>query len=150
MIYIIFIGFAIGMINLVLLVFGDTYDQGVLSIFSIVSGLLAATIIYLIFDYMSFALAILLGVTLSTSIIAVTNHKMASDEASEIEYSITGIGRSQIRYNSIEYIELTFEGISTNYTVSKSDSKKYEIGDTLLLETRTGYWGYPIIGKPSE
>jgi len=150
MIYIIFIGYAIGIINLILFVFGDTYDQGVLSIFSLIGGLLTATIIYFIFDFMHFVIAIFLGVTLSTSIIAVTNHKLASDEVSKIEYSITGIGRNQIRYNSIEYIELTFEGMSTNYTVPKSDSTKYKVGDTLLLETRSGYWGYPIIGKLNE
>jgi hypothetical protein len=99
---------------------------------------------------MHFFVAIFLGVTLSTSIIAVTNHKLASDEVSEIEYSITGMGRRQIRYNSIAHIELTFEGMSTNYTVPKSDSTKYEVGDTLTLETRSGYWGYPIIGKLNE
>lgn len=130
--------------------FGDTYDQGVLSIFSLISGLLAATIIYFIFDFMNIVIAIFLGVTLSTSIVAVTNHKLALDEVSKIEYSITGIGRNQVRYNSIEYIELTYDGMSTNYTVPKSDSTKYEVGDTLLLETRSGCWGYPIIGKLNE
>lgn len=75
---------------------------------------------------------------------------MASGEVIDIDYTITDIGRLQFKGSVIDYIEVTFQGMSADYTISKSDRSKYVVGNTLLLQTKTGYWGYPIIGEFNE
>ena len=150
LIHLLVISYAIIILRSIFLVFGDTHDNGILTLFSLVTGLMAAIVIYFIFDTMHYLIAIFLGVVLSTTLIATMNHKMASGEVIDIDYTITDIGRLQFKGSVIDYIEVTFQGMSADYTISKSDRSKYVVGNTLLLQTKTGYWGYPIIGKFNE
>jgi hypothetical protein len=150
LIYLLVISYAIIMLRFIFLVFGDTHDNGLLTLFSLVTGLMAAVVIYFIFDNMHYLIAIFLGVVLSTTLIATMNHKMASGEVTDIYYTITGTGRLQFKGSVIDYIEVSFQGISADYTISKLDRSKYVVGNPLLLQTKTGYWGYPIIGEFNE
>lgn len=144
------ISYALIMLRLISLAFGDTLDNGLLTLFSVVTGLMVAVVFYFTFDNMDYLIATFFGVVLSTTIIAMMNHKMASDEVTDIEYTITGVGQFQFKSSATDYIEVTFQGVSTDYIISKSDRSQYVEGNTILLKTKTGYWGFPIIGEFNE
>jgi len=140
------VGIILGSVQLVINVFSDTLDGGVLAIFSITTGLALAVVFYLISGKFNFPILVFFSVFFSTLIIAYTNQRFASTELMPEMFFISSVGNKFIRKDRFYYIELTNGTESTKYNIDRDGTRKYSVGDPLILSTKKGYWGFTIIG----
>ncbi|WP_076421228.1 hypothetical protein [Colwellia sp. UCD-KL20] len=145
LISIVFIGYCVGLIQLSLLVFGDTLDNGVLTIGSIIFGLVCSIIIGFFQRNPNYLLLSFFSVMASITIVAVLNHKMSGNNYITQDFKVIGFGSKTIKHDIFKYVTISNDSIETNYHVSDVDIINYKAGDTISVELKIGFWGYPII-----
>ena len=145
--YLVFIVFGYGVVEILISMNGRSLDSGAITIGSIGCGVILGSFFYLFFNVSHILISILLWVIGSGVVISLTNTKLASSEGVTIEYKIQKKDKKVVRNRVQEYFLLTYNGVSTEYGIEKQFYSDYEVGDSLYLNTKVGFFGFPVIGK---
>ncbi|MCV2403796.1 hypothetical protein OFY17_13060 [Marinomonas sp. C2222] len=152
------------------LVFSDVLDDGVLTYIAVGLGLLMAPTLRfyqkwkhdrsasIIVEYesgstpfhyklLNFPMIIVFATIGLIGFIAITNHKFASDKVNTKVFEVMGVGQKRIHYDFFEYVRIS-DGVSeTSYILDTDTSNSYKVGDQLIVQLRSGLWGYDIVEK---
>lgn len=148
LIAIIVAGWIIASIQVIRSVFSNTLDHGILTIASIVIGLLLTTGLKLLFSKAKVAfnwpMAAFFVVFLSTACVALLNYQLASPSYQKKEFVVKGSGERVLRYDLMEYVLLTDGARSFKYT-GLDNQKRPQAGDVLEGTVRKGFFGFDIV-----
>lgn len=142
---IIILGFVVSVIQLTSVVFSDTLDNGILSIASLVSGVVFAILIGLFQRDPNYPIIGLFTVFTSVIAIASINTQFSKNDIYTDSFVVSTLGPKTIRYDSFQYVELTSTSGSTEYSLSAENVTSYSVGDKVIVSLKQGFWGYPII-----
>lgn len=138
-------GFILAIVQLIRITFSDTLDNGVLTISSLVSGIVLAYLLGYLQNQPNYPINAIFSITVAVICIATVNHKFAKGIEYSETFTVASVGSKTVRYNEFPYIRLTNQRSSTDYSFSEDSGVRYKVGDTVNVNMKDGYWGYPII-----
>ena len=140
---------ALSAIKLVFIVFQDTVGGWQLAAFSLVIGVFFSAVLWFILDHIHFLMAGFIGVFSAVALIQVLNHKLASTEFETQIFTVSQIGKSYVRYNSFNYLEVTNkQGLTI--TIPNELELLLRKGDNINVFIVKGFWGLPIVKSISK
>lgn len=142
---IIILGLVVSVIQLTRVVFSDTLDNGVLSISSLVLGVVFAVFIGLFQREPNYPIIGLFTVFTSVIAIASLNTQFSKNEIYAESFVVSKLGSKTIRYDNFPYVKLASTSGSIEYSLSTENTTSYSVGDKVMVNLKQGFWGYPII-----
>ena len=130
---------------MVRLFFGSTLDHGWLTLASIVAGVVVGLGAASIQRIPNYTMNIFGGIFISTIAIMVVNEKWSAEEIYYEEFTVTDIGSTTIKHDKFDYIELTNSNHTARHSLEDNSYYLYKSGDTVTVELKNGYFGFPIV-----
>ncbi|WP_434998510.1 hypothetical protein ACRZ5S_06890 [Vibrio scophthalmi] len=144
-----FLGIASGMLQLVLMVFYETLDGGMLAGISIALGLgLAALIYYFVFDAADISYTLIsigIGLLIATFAVKWLDNSDTPQKIITIDFEVIGIGSSYVKSTEFIYLQLSSLQGDIKYPIDDDQLDQFSVGDELRLSAKVGYFGYPTV-----
>ena len=155
-------------IQLSFLAFSDTLDDGALTYIAVGLGVIAAPIIRgyqkwkldqsanVLIEYgrnespfhlkiLNLPLIVFFTTFFSIGVMAVVNHKLATDVLTTKQFTVKAIGQKRVKYDSFDYVHISDGITETSYNLGKDSSNPFQVGDKLTVTLREGFWSFYIV-----
>lgn len=141
----IILGLVLGVIQLTLAVFTNTIDGGLLTVGSLMLGIILAGLFGFVLDHPNYPMVSIFTIFASVLIVATLNNKLAKPQIYSEPFEVAGFGSKVVQHSKFSYVKLSSNSRSVRYAVSSKEVTPYSVGDTVTVRMKDGFWGFPII-----